>query len=387
MELILVAVFALLALAIGLYAVAVPQGGQRWWGLAAVIVFFVIASRLMSHSHASAILLDLAELSAVALVWLHGTPDADDAARKYLYSIVAGIACTVVAGFLIGNGAEPPGPALQKAVVCLLILGFTLKLGMIPFYFWLPAVAVATPPMTTALIVSIVDIAAFGELAALREASPWVFGEWAPAWMTIALLSMIGGALLALSQTELKRMLAFSTITDLGLLLVGVTIGGASGIEGAWLGALNHALSKVILFGAVGLAEHQTGQVVTLDTRGLAARLPFAGATFIIASLAFIGVPPGIGFAAYWRIYAAATQFGGLALILPLFLVAALDLLCYARAIHRSWLGPADDSVGNVQAYLAPGVLACLAVIVVVLGCIPSSLTAGGARELLAIAQ
>ncbi len=114
----------------------------------------------------------------------------------------------------------------QKLVVCLLIVGFALKLGLIPFYFWLPAVASAAAPMTTALIVSVVDIATFGELAALREVSPWVFGEHAPVWMVVALLSMFGGALLALAQTELKRMLAFSTINDMGFLLLGLIIGG-----------------------------------------------------------------------------------------------------------------------------------------------------------------
>ena len=110
-------------------------------------------------------------------------------------------------------------------------------------------------------------------------------------------------------------------------------------MAGAGLGALSHALSKVVLFGAVGVAEARIGKSVTLDTRGLAARLPIAGAAFIAAALSFIGVPPGFGFVGYWRIYVAATQFGGLALIIALLAVAALDLLCYARAIHRTWLG------------------------------------------------
>lgn len=137
---------------------------------------------------------------------------------------------------------------------------YALKLGLIPFYFWLPAVGSAAAPMTTALIISVVDIATFGVLTALRETWPWIFGEYAPAWMAIALLSMFGGALLALAQTELKRMLAFSTINDMGFLLLGLIIGGPAGIAGASLGALNHALSKVILFGAVGFAERQTGR-------------------------------------------------------------------------------------------------------------------------------
>src|SRR5208337_1955217 len=255
MDLIFIGFFAVLACAIGLYAVSVPQDGRVWWWLAAIITVLVIGSKLIGDSRTGAILLDLAELAAVALVWSHGTPEAAAAGRKYLYSIIPAIACTLIALALIGTGEEPVGPVLQKLVVCLVIVGFALKLGLIPFYFWLPAVASAAAPMTTALIVSVVDIATFGELAALREASPWVFGEYAPVWMVVALLSMFGGALLALAQTELKRMLAFSTIDDLGFLLLGLIVGGPAGITGAWLGSLNHALSKVILFGAVEIGR------------------------------------------------------------------------------------------------------------------------------------
>ena len=387
MDLIVVGFFAALGLAIGLYAVSIPQNRATWWQLAAPIFVLVIAGKLVGDSWASTVLLDLAELAAVALVWSQGTPEAVAAGRRYLYSIVPAIACTLIAGALIGTGSAAPGPVLQKIVVSLVLVGFALKLGLIPFYFWLPAVASAAAPMTTALIVSIVDIATFGELAALREASPWIFSQYAPVWMAIALLSMFGGALLALAQTELKRMLAFSTINDMGFLLLGLTIGGPAGLAGASLGALNHALSKVILFGAVGYAERQIGRTVTLDTSGLAARLPLAGAAFIVGALVFIGVPPGFGFVGYWRIYTAATQFGGPALITALLVVAALDLLCYARAIHRTWLGPAQIRVTGDPVYLAPGVLAFLAVIAVLLGCYPSILTQAAGSSLLAMAQ
>jgi len=387
MELIVAGFFTLLAFGIGLYAVSVPQGGRVWWMLASAIVVLVIAGKLTSASWAASICLDLAELAAVALVWSHGTPEAIAAGRKYLYSIVPAIVCTTIALALIGTGANVPSASLQRLLVGLLVIGFALKLGLIPFYFWLPAVAASAPPMTTVLIVSVVDIASFGELVALREVSPWIFGEYAPVWLVIALLSMFGGALLALAQTELKRMLAFSTITDLGFLLIGLIVGGPAGMMGAWLGMLNHALSKVILFGAVGLAEARIGQTVTLDTRGLAARLPLAGAAFIIGALVFIGVPPGFGFVAYWRIYSAATQFGGFALIAALLAVAALDLLCYARAIHRTWLGSGNVLVTESPEWLAPGVLTALAVLAVSLGCCPNVLTGTGVSGLLAMVQ
>jgi NADH:ubiquinone oxidoreductase subunit 2 (subunit N) len=387
MDLIFVGFLAVLALGIGLYAVSVPQGGRAWWALATGIVALVIAGELNGDSRIGTIFLDLAELAAVALVWSQPVRQAAAAARVYLYSILPAIACTLIAIALMGAGASRPGPAVESLVVCLVIVGFALKLGLIPFYFWLPAVAAVAAPMTTALIVSVVDIATFAELASIRQISPWIFSEHASVWMLIALLSMFGGALLALAQTELKRMLAFSTIADLGFLLMGLVAGGSAGISGAWIGALSHAVSKVILFGAVGLAEARTGRTVTLDTSGLGARLPLASAAFIVGALGFIGVPVGFGFIGYWRIYVAATRFGGPALIAALLVVAALDLLCYARAIHRTWLGPARIPLVGAPAYLAPGVLTFLAVVTVLLGCYPSVLTRAVVPSLLAMAR
>ena len=387
MDLIFAGTFAVLALGIGLYAVSVPQGGRAWWALATSIVALVIAGELTGDSWIGTILLDLAELAGVGLVWSHATKEAAAAARTYLYSILPAIACTLIALALMGEGGTRPGPFVESLVVGLVIIGFALKLGLIPFYFWLPAVAGAAPPMTTALIVSVVDIATFAELAAMRQNSPWIFTDHAAVWMAIALLSMFGGALLALAQTELKRMLAFSTIADLGFLLVGLIAGGTAGMEGAWIGALSHALSKVILFGAVGLAEARIGCTVTLDTSGLAARLPLASAAFIVGALSFIGVPPGFGFAGYWRIYVAATRFGGPVLIAALLAAAGLDLLCYARAIHRTWLGPAQVTVAGAPGWLAPGVLSVLAVAAVLLGCYPSVLTGAVGPSLLAMAR
>jgi NADH:ubiquinone oxidoreductase subunit 2 (subunit N) len=387
MDLMFVGCFAVLASAIALFAASVPQGERGWWILLAAIVALVVASRLIGGSLIGAIVLDLAELAAMALVWSRGTVESAAAGRLYLSAILPAIVCTLIALALIGGGGARPGPWIETLVVWLVILGFALKLGLIPFSFWLPAVASAAAPMTTALIVSVVDIATFGELAALRETSPWIFSAHPTAWLIVALLAMFGGAVLALAQTELKQMLAYSTIDDLGFLLLGLIIGGPIGMAGAGLGALSHALSKVILFGAVGVAEARIGQSVTLDTHGLAARLPVAGAAFIAGALSFIGVPPGFGFVGYWRIYVSATQFGGFALIVALLVVAALDLLCYARAIHRTWLGSPQVQVAGAPAYLAAGVVASLAVVAVLLGCYPSLLTGAAAPGLLALAR
>lgn len=359
--------FAVLALAIGLYSISVRQGRAAWWVLAGSIALCVVIASLVGHGWTSTLLLDAAELAAVALVWVRGTPAAARAARLYLYAVGIGIACTVAGSAVLGT--------FPKLAVCLLGVGFAVKLGLVPFYFWLPEVAASAAPMSAAIVISLVDIATFAELVGLRETAPWIFERYPAIWTVLALASLAGGALLALAQRELRRMLAFSSITDLGLLLIGILAGGI-GLTGAAVGAVNHALSKVVLFGAVGIAEERIGRTVTLDTRGLATAMPLASASFVIGAFGLIGVPPGLGFAGYWRMYEAAFRFGGAPLIAFLLAIAALDLFCYARAIHRTWFGGTQVSLGAPQgAVVAGGVLICLAVAEVLLGMWPGLLT------------
>jgi formate hydrogenlyase subunit 3/multisubunit Na+/H+ antiporter MnhD subunit len=342
MDTVLIPLFLCIALGVGLYAWAIPQGGPRWWGFAAATVALVVVSRLAGPSGTASVLADLAELVAVGLIWSQGTPQAEAAARKYLTAIALGIVLTRLSGALIGAGAATPDGPAGKIAVALLIVGFALKLALVPVYSWLPAVARAASAMTTALIIGVIDVSSFCDLITLRTAAPWVFENFSAVWIAVAVVSLIGAALLALAQTELKPMLAFSSIDDIGYLLLGLVLGGPNGMTGAWFGILSHGIAKVVLFGSVGAAEWYLGRPVSLNTRGLASRLPVASAAFMLGALGFIGIPPTLGFVGHWRLYLAGAELGGPLLVAVLCAASAMAVLCYARAIHRTWLGPAD---------------------------------------------
>ncbi len=339
-DLIFGGMLAALLVAVGIYAGAVPQGGRRWWGLAGLVALLVLAAQAVGAGWPRTILLDAAELAALALVWDRGTPAAKRAARNALLLLVPAMVAVGSAAVLVGESGTLPGGAAGKAAAALFVIGWSLKLALVPFYFWLPGVAEAAAPLTTALFVGVVDIAAFGELAELSTASPWLFSDYRGVWISLALLSMFGGALLALGQRDLKRMLAFSTVDDMGYLLLGLAAGPVIGLTGALLGALSHALCKVLLFGAVGIPEWRAGRPLTLSDRGLAGRFPVSAAAFIAGSLGMIGVPPLLGFAGRWRLYLAGAQLGGPALLIAMAAATGLALLYYARAIHLVWLGP-----------------------------------------------
>ena len=367
-------VFAVLVLAILLYARSIPQGGRSWWVLALVTAGLTLAGTLAGAGVAGTLLIDAAAFSAVGLVFLDKSPAARKAGRLYLVMVAAAVVCLLLAERLAGDGAiAQPAYPIDRVVVFLLLAGFVLKLALLPAYFWLPAVAESAAPMSVALIVSVVDIAAFKELVNLRVSMPWVFTAHPGIWLAVALLSIFGGALLALGQKNIRRMLAFSTIDDMGYLLLGVVAGPEIGLTGALLGALAHAIFKVILFGSVGAAECRLGHPLTLDDHGLAKRFPRAGAAFIVGALGMIGVPPLIGFAGRWRLYLSGVTMGGVWLGLAMVVATVLALFYYVRAIHRVWMGPADGmQVTEPEPRLAGWAMVALAVGALVLGLFPA---------------
>lgn len=368
--------FALLAGCIFLYARSIRQGDGRWWAIALLTSGLALAGTFAGSGLAGTLLIDGSAFAAVALIFVDSNPAARRAAWVYLVMVAAAV-LALSAGIGLTGEFGMAAAKSDHLAVWLLLTGFALKLALLPLYFWLPAVAERAAPMSVALIVSVVDIAAFRELVHLRETTPWVFENHLGLWIALALLSMFGGALLALGQKNIRRMLAFSTIDDMGYLLLGVVAGTPAGLAGALFGALAHAVFKVMLFGALGVAEHRLGHVLTLDDCGLAARFPVSGAAFIAGSLGMIGVPPLLGFAGRWRLYLSGVSLGGVWLGLAMALATVLALIYYVRAIHTVWLGPAEEHVHTQpEPRLAAGTLVVLAAAAVLLGLVPAWLLA-----------
>lgn len=314
-----------------LAASAISQPGEIWpWmmGTGALTLLGIG----FTQPFARLILLEGAALIALILVWRTTTDRA--AAHVYLLAILLSAVMTVGGTFML----ETPLPELALA---LLVCGFALKLALIPLYLWLPRVAETTPVLVLGLVVAVVDVAAFGELLLLRQATPWLFTPATP-WLALALVSALGGAILMLAQRNLKRFLAFSTIEDMGYLVLGLTLAGELGLRGALLGAIVHAVAKALLFISL-VAPEADRKPLTLGMGGLAATYPVSGAGFLVGALAMLGIPPTLGYAARWRLYGVAAGSSPW-LLVALLLATALAVLAYARVIARFWWGPVEGS-------------------------------------------
>ncbi|MGZ8632701.1 MAG: proton-conducting transporter transmembrane domain-containing protein, partial [Solirubrobacteraceae bacterium] len=273
-------------------------------------------------------LLALEAASLAAFLLLLATGVGRQVRNVYLLAVVLS-AAAIVAGTLLLDG----GPA--AVVLALLLGGFAAKLALVPAYLWLPRVAERTPAPLVAVILAVVDAAALAELFTLRHSAAWLFQPAWP-WLALGLLSAVGGAGLALAQLDVKRLLAFSSVTDTGFVVLAVTLAGRFGLSGAVVAAAAGVLAKSLLFAA--LAGPAREGPVTLAARGLAVRHPLAAVAFIAGALTALGVPPTIGYAGHWRIY--ETAYGGSWVYLALLVIAtALSVLAYARVIAVCWWG------------------------------------------------
>jgi len=296
--------------------------------------------------------LEGAALVALLVVWQ--SSQNRTASWAYLVAVLVSAAAVIGGSLLMTSGQLSWAEAL-------LFAGFALKLGLVPLYLWLPQVAEAVPAPVAGLVISVVDVAAFGELWALGASQTFVADSGL--WIALAVLSALGGALLMLGQRDLKRLLAFSSIEDMGYLVLGIAAGGQWGLAGALTGAVVHALAKALLF--ISLTAPEAEGALTFERRGVAARYPLAGAAFLIGMLTMLGIPPLPGFGARWRLYTAAAEINPV-LMAAFLLGSALALLAYARALVAFWWGE-SNSLSREQPTV-PGVLnAALLVLIVIL--------------------
>jgi NADH:ubiquinone oxidoreductase subunit 2 (subunit N) len=307
--------------------------------------------------------------SFLALLLIAKSAKTKSATRTFL-TVVLASAATLIPGLLL---LEHGRAGMART---LLIAGFFLKLGLVPFFLWLPKVAEQVPALVLGLVICVLDIAAFGELCLIAKTAPWVL-ETKGLWLGVAAFSAVTAALLMLGQRKLKRLLALSTAEDIGFLCFGLAATTAIGYEGALIGAATHAVAKALLFISISSPE-AAGELRSTQCRGLASRYPVSAAGFLIGMLAVLGIPPTLGFAGRWRIYETATQMGTGWLVL-LIVSSMLALIAYVRALTGMWWGPSSTEVGAdavrmPETWIAKACIVFLAVLLVVSGALPVAL-------------
>lgn len=266
---------------------------------------------------------------------------------------------------LLGQGKDlRPSPLYLPALLLILIGAFT-KSAQFPFHFWLPTAMEAPTPVSAYLHSATMVKAGIYLLARL---SPALGGTDAWHWVvgTIGAVTMLAGAGLAIVQTDLKRILAYSTVSALGTLTLLLGVGGLLAIHTAMAFLLAHALYKGALFLVAGNLDHETGTRDTTQLGGLFRAMPLTGFAAVVAALSMAGAPPLLGFISKELVYEATLNAPAAAWITVAVVSANILTAAVAGAIGLGpFLGrpiatPRSAHEAPLSLWLGPLVLGCL---------------------------
>jgi len=234
------------------------------------------------------------------------------------------------------------------AFLCFMAAGLA-KAGAMPFHTWLPDVAAAAPaPVVAFLPASLDKILGIYLVARLCLTMFSLSGFLSSLLMALGAVTIVAAVLMALIQHDLKKLLGFHAVSQVGYMLLGIGTGTFVGVAGALFHMLNNAIYKAALFLTASSVERRTGTTEIGELGGLAKSLPISFVTALVAALAISGVPPLNGFVSKWMIYQGVVESGGGGYLWVLLLAAAtfgsaLTLASFVKVVYGVYLAPAPE--------------------------------------------
>ncbi|WP_179862094.1 putative monovalent cation/H+ antiporter subunit A [Longibacter salinarum] len=336
-----------------------------FWELTSITSYLLIGYKHEKESARSAALQALLVTGGGGLALLAGV---------LLLSLMTG---TTSISAILASGSVVSQHALYLPAFVLIAVGAFTKSAQLPFHFWLPNAMEAPTPVSAFLHSATMVKAGVYLLARL---DPVLGGT--PAWTwTLTLVggaTMLLGAISAVAHTDLKKVLAYSTITALGTLVVLIGLSYPSALKAAVVFLIVHSLYKSVLFLVAGAVDHETGTRDIREVSGLRGKMPYTFAAAVLAGLSMAGLPPLFGFVAKELTYKAKLGVEGMSWVLPSVAVVANALTVVAvailvigpflgrarspKAVHEApvamWLGPVILGAAGLLFGLAPGLLA-----------------------------
>lgn len=247
-------------------------------------------------------------------------------------------------------------PGLLYAALALIVMGLLFKAAAAPFHVWAPDVYQGAPTPITAFMAACTKVAAFG---ALLRVTYVAFGElaldWQPVLGVIAVLTMLVGAVLAVTQTDLKRLLAYSSVANAGFVLVGLLAVGQRGASSAMFYLVAYGFAVLGAFAVISLVRDPEGETPHLSRwAGLGRRSPLVAGVFTLVMLALAGIPLTGGFTAKFAVFSAALSAGEAWLVIAGVVSSIIIAFPYLRVVVMMWLSEPSESTA---AMVAPGVL------------------------------
>jgi multicomponent Na+:H+ antiporter subunit D len=239
-------------------------------------------------------------------------------------------------------------------------VGLSIKVALFPLHIWLPnAYANAPSPVGAILAATGTKVGAYALLRVMFTVFDLEFDlrvvPFTKILLVVSSVAIVAGSVLAVAQTNLRRMLAYSSVGQVGYIVLGAAVAAETAMAGSIVHILNHALMKGTLFMVAGVVLFATGKEDIADLRGLGRKMPVTMAAFTVAALSMIGVPLTVGFVSKWYIAVGAVEVG-LWYLVPVILISSLLTAVYFwRVIEGIYFGKAQEAVAVEAA--PPGIL------------------------------
>jgi NADH-quinone oxidoreductase subunit N len=307
-------------------------------------------------------------------------------------SLVYGLSGTTnlpeIATALAGKGLDP----LLVVAIVMVVIGFGFKVAAVPFHLWAPDAYQGAPTPSAAFIASGSKVASFfifAKVMAIGFAGKEIEGSgawhgytagWIPVVAIIAALSMVLGNLVAIVQTSVRRLIAYSAIAHAGYMLIAVLSHNEQSLSSLIYYAVTYGLTTIGAFGVVAVVERGTGGEKLSDFAGLSRRAPLVSFCMLIFMLSLAGIPPLAGFFGKFYVFAAAVKGGAanlglLWLVILAVAMSAVSLYYYLQVLKQIYVKDAPAAAAPIRAsVLTRIVLVLLAGLVVLFGCAPNLL-------------
>jgi len=309
------------------------------------------------------VFLEIASIASYALV-AFGT-EAEELEASFKYAIMGSVASSFIfvgIAFLYGftstlNMADiarvlstKPGLWLTPFVAVLFLMGFGLKAALVPFHAWLPDAHPSAPASISAMLSGVL-IKTLGIYALVRVFFNIIgmTGAYSSVLMFLGAISMLVGVILALSQWDLKRLLAYHSISQVGYIILGFGLATPLGILGGLFHLFNHSIFKSLLFLNSGAIDYATGTRNLQEMSGLGKKMPVTANTNLIASMSIAGIPPFNGFFSKLIIILACIEKGHIGYALAAVIGSILTLASFMKVQKYAFLGELKEKYRNIK--------------------------------------
>ncbi len=393
MSLLFVSLSSVLWLVTTIYAIGYFKGTEnqgRFFGFFNLCVFATTAIAMSGNLFSFLVFYELLTMTTYPLVVHKGTSEALSAGRTYLMYTVAGGSVLLFAMVWLSSLAGP-AEFLQRGIVAsldssyhhqliaiffLLILGFGVKAAIVPLHGWLPVAMVAPAPVSALLhAVAVVKAGAFGIMRVVYDIYGVEFcreNGLLEILAATAAITIIYGSLRALNQDDIKKRLAYSTVSQVSYILLGVATLSITASIGGILHLVHQGVMKITLFFCAGNFQHekQISKVTQMD--GLGRLMPRSMTAFTIAAFGMIGVPPTAGFISKWYIGLGSIDAHQNWVLATILLSSVLNAAYFLPPIYRAWFHEPPEEMSKLNRFtehsagwwllLPPLITACLTI-------------------------